>query len=300
MSSTPGWYPDPAGQPGHYRHWDGQQWSAQTTTDPARAGAPTGGATPPPGRKDRGRGTLLVILAALVVLGLLVWALLRPSGTGSSSVPEDTNSASPTGPVWNEKSASPSPGSSAPNPSNGAAVSCPTGGGNVIPASGSTLTSTGLTVNRIDGWDQEPSFDLQAIHDVQVQLLLVYQGVTSGWLSGQAVGRLANGDGFTDPETSAHQIMSCFATSAYYKGYTGREDLTDESVTIDGHKGWHLRSNIRVDDPSLPDIPGDRMDIVVVDTGQSGSLAVYAGWATIGDSSREQLVDQAITTLHVG
>ncbi|HEV2928613.1 MAG TPA: DUF2510 domain-containing protein, partial [Propionibacteriaceae bacterium] len=40
MSAAPGWYPDPGGQQGHFRYWDGRGWSVGTTTDPLM---------PPPG-----------------------------------------------------------------------------------------------------------------------------------------------------------------------------------------------------------------------------------------------------------
>ncbi|WP_235734340.1 DUF2510 domain-containing protein [Nocardioides alcanivorans] len=38
--SSPGWYPDPSGQPNSFRFWDGQAWSQQTTDNPY---------SPPPG-----------------------------------------------------------------------------------------------------------------------------------------------------------------------------------------------------------------------------------------------------------
>ena len=42
VSSGPGWYPDPGGQPGLFRYWDGRAWSATTTTNPY-VGPPTAG-----------------------------------------------------------------------------------------------------------------------------------------------------------------------------------------------------------------------------------------------------------------
>ena len=42
MSATSGWYPDPGGGQGLYRYWDGQAWSAATTTNPASAPPPQG------------------------------------------------------------------------------------------------------------------------------------------------------------------------------------------------------------------------------------------------------------------
>ncbi|WP_370246961.1 DUF2510 domain-containing protein [Nocardioides sp.] len=40
-----GWYPDPAGQPGLYRYWDGDAWTHDLTADPA---TPLPGTAPPP------------------------------------------------------------------------------------------------------------------------------------------------------------------------------------------------------------------------------------------------------------
>lgn len=42
MSATAGWYPDPGGGQGLYRYWDGQAWSAATTSNPASAPPPQG------------------------------------------------------------------------------------------------------------------------------------------------------------------------------------------------------------------------------------------------------------------
>lgn len=42
MSSQAGWYPDPGGQHGLYRYWDGNAWSAATTTNP-QSGPPSQG-----------------------------------------------------------------------------------------------------------------------------------------------------------------------------------------------------------------------------------------------------------------
>ena len=52
MSAAAGWYPDPAGQPGMYRYWDGRSWSAAVS--PGKLSYPTLG--PPwssPAPEDR-------------------------------------------------------------------------------------------------------------------------------------------------------------------------------------------------------------------------------------------------------
>ena len=43
--ATPGWYPDPAGQPGAFRYWDGAAWGAELRGDPY--GRPPAGADDP-------------------------------------------------------------------------------------------------------------------------------------------------------------------------------------------------------------------------------------------------------------
>ncbi|MBS43708.1 MAG: hypothetical protein CMH83_11225 [Nocardioides sp.] len=44
--ATPGWYPDPAGQPGAFRFWDGSTWTDDLADHPY--GPPPGGASTPP------------------------------------------------------------------------------------------------------------------------------------------------------------------------------------------------------------------------------------------------------------
>lgn len=298
----PGWYPDPAGAPGRFRYWDGTSWSAETTDNPASS-RPMGFASTSGGveqdKRDGGKGPLIALLAGLLVLALLVWAMFFRGGDEFKAVPEDTNSASPTGPVWNETSPpTPSKGISEPAPTGGAMVECPTGGGDVIPATGDLLHAGGLSAPKIDGWDYPPSFDLRAIHQVQLQLSLVKEGSAgTAWLSGQLVGTLLQSEGFREPATAAQQLMACFASSSYYPYFSSRDDLINEHTTIDGRNAWHLRSNIRINSPLLPDIPGDTMDVYVVDTGISDSFAVYCGWFTIGDTERQSQIEKAIASL---
>ena len=233
--SMPGWYPDPAGNPGHFRYWDGSSWSQQTTTDPAREVPGRQGDETTTGRRGV-LGLLLGGLAAILVLALLVWAVFFRD-SGFVPVAEDTNSASPTGPVWNE--------TDTPTP-----------------------TPSGV------GVDQHAHL--------------------------QAVGAVSVADGFEEPRTSAYMMMSCFATSGYYSGFSGRKDLSSQAVTIDGHKGWHLRTEVYVVMPDLPQVPGDVIDVVVVDTGNPESLGAYINSATIGDSQVQEELKGSLDGLRVG
>ena len=300
--SMPGWYPDPAGNPGHFRYWDGSSWSQQTTTDPAREVPGRQGDETTTGRRGV-LGLLLGGLAAILVLALLVWAVFFRA-SGFVPVAEDTNSASPTGPVWNETDTpTPTPsGTTEPAPSGGSLVDCPATGGTVVPSSGGELHGGGLVVPKIDGWDDAVGgfFQLPWAQGLQAQTRTIYRGAASSWFSVNAVGALAVADGFEEPRTSAYMMMSCFATSGYYSGFSGRKDLSSQAVTIDGHKGWHLRTEVYVVMPDLPQVPGDVIDVVVVDTGNPESLGAYINSATIGDSQVQEELKGSLDGLRVG
>src|SRR6476620_4654922 len=93
-----GWYPDPGGQPGMFRYWDGRSWSAALSPTPAAApprsaaagrpppttSARTAPGQPPgrPPRRQRGWGWLVglaAIVIALVVITVLVVQRVLPN-----------------------------------------------------------------------------------------------------------------------------------------------------------------------------------------------------------------------------
>ncbi|MEL4359054.1 MULTISPECIES: DUF2510 domain-containing protein [unclassified Luteococcus] len=302
--SMPGWYPDPAGAPGRFRYWDGSAWSAETTDNPGQT-RPVAFAAPTGGRDERGgKGPLIALLAGLLVLALLVWALFFRGSDGFKAVPEDTNSASPTGPVWNETDTpTPTPsGVSEPAPTGGAMVNCPTGGGEVTPHSGNELRGGGLVIPAASDWADASSmsFSLPWTRDMQAQTKEIYRSGGTSWFSVQAVGAVNKSDGFTEVRNSARMMMSCFATSGYYSGYIGRKDLVTEAVTIDGKQGWHLRSEVYVEMEGLPQVPGDVIDVVVVDTGSTDTMGIFVSSATIGDQPVQGVVDSAREAMKLG
>lgn len=301
----PGWYPDPAGAPGRFRYWDGSSWSSETTDNPASArpmGFASQGTSPQDGRSG-GKGPLIALLAGLLVLALLVWAMFFRGGDEFKAVPEDTNSASPTGPVWNETSpATPSTGVSEPAPTGGAMVNCPTGGTMPVALEGNELHGGGLVVPRLEGWDDaRGTFMLPWTLNMQAESRTIHAADNgTRWFSVQAVGALPVSEGFDEPRNSARMMMSCFATSGYYSGYSGRKDLVTEAVSIDGKKGWHLRSEVYVQMEQLPQVAGDVIDVVVVDTGSPESLGVFVSSATIGDAPVQDAVDGSREAMRLG
>lgn len=291
--SMPGWYPDPAGSPGRYRYWDGATWSAETTSDPQHSAAPSG-AQPPP-RRGRG-GVIAAVAAVLAVVLALVWFL--NSRQTSVSAPEDTNTARPSVSAWNETSTpTPKPSSSAsePAPSQGSLVACPADGGDTSVPVGGLLQAGGLTADAIPGW-QPGGFSMRWAFGTEAVTDTVYPG----WFSVASVSVLSLADGFDAPKTSAYSVMSCFASSSYYRGYVGRDDLLSQPVTISGHRGWRIRSDIRVSLSNLPQVQGDVVDVIVVDTGSTDSLSLFVSSYTIGDTTRGAAVDRCIASLRVG
>lgn len=283
--SAPGWYPDPAGAPGQFRYWDGQSWSPNTSATP---GDPEFQPEP-----SRGRGTLIALIATvgLVTAAIVVWLVFFRSGPVITQ--SDNNSTRPTVSGWDEQEPTKQPEIEVPE--GGTLVTCPRKGSRSTSQSANNdwISGGGLKFKALPGWGTDPSLQLGWIYDMSVQTETVYPG----WFSMVAVGEIKASDGFKEPKLSAFQIMSCFATSSLYSGYTGRNILTSEQVTIGGKPGWRLQAEVLVSEDRLPQVKGDIVDIVVVDDDRSDSLAIYTSTVTIGDNPRIDLVDAAYKSL---
>lgn len=285
--AAPGWYPDPAGAPGQFRYWDGNAWGDTTTPDPTHA-QPVASKT----RRDKG-GFVPVIIAGVVVLlvALFLWLLLgdrvSPEFTPATA---DTNSAAPTVSGWDETS-KPTP----PPTEMGELVACPyTSNHDESDQELGRLVGGGLSVEKISGW-HDSSMYLDWVSDLHVQI----DQVRPGWISNIGVGQVNTEDGFTDPGTATRQTIECFSTTSYYEYFTHRVDLINEETTVDGHYAWHMRSEIHVDNPNMPEIDGDLVDVYVVDLGDPDRMGIFISSVTIGDDARQAKVDASIASLKV-
>lgn len=290
----PGWYPDPSGQPGQFRFWDGAQWSQQTSPDPT---APAPGTNYAYGQPQRGgsTGRWVAIGAVVVVLALVAFLVIRGlGGGGNDGANEDTNSSTPTVSGWDETSTpTPTPTPTNPTSKGGDSVSCPNGDTDTVTPTGSRLQGGGISVERIGGWSPY-SISMSWVYSTQSET----KRITDGWMSVNAVGALKKSDGFTNTQTSAKMMMECFASSHYYRGFTGSKTVISEAKTISGKQAYHLRAEIYVDDQGA-NIPGDTVDVIVVDTGDADTMGVYFNSATIGDATTQAEVDKSMATLTV-
>jgi hypothetical protein len=279
--SAPGWYPDPGGQPGRFRYWNGRVWSAATTADPRTAPpappaptAPPGGPGPAPeapavptARRRSAVPWLIGAVALAVVLVVVAVLVLRNL----------------VGPIV----AGPDPG---PNPSTSTEV-CPDAvleTATPPPAqTGNRVHSGALSYARLPEPFSPPKWDSRVPfgRDVQSQDATVEQDAQGQptWVAAVLVARLLAGDGFFGPEQGAKVVAECVTGKFYGNAAVERTDQRNEATTVDGRSAWLIQAHLSF---SLPDVEttGETMIIVVVET-VTGEAGLF--YASIPDTSPE-------------
>lgn len=283
MSAAAGWYPDPGGQPGLFRYWDGRAWSVGTTADPRTpppgAALPPGpgSAAPPPGpglppAAGRRRSALPWILGAaalvtvlVVIAVLVVRSLTRDVIIDSEPVPGGT----PSGLVCPDavlETASPPP-----------------------PQTGDRVRSGPLSYARLAAPFRAPQWDIRVPfgRDVQNQNATVEQDAAGAptWVAGVLIARLLAGDGFYGPEQGATVVAECVTGKFYGDAEVTRKDRRNEATTVDGRPAWVIEAQLGF---ALPDIEttGELMVIVVVET-VTGEAGLF--YASVPDTSPQFL-----------
>ncbi|WP_161606031.1 DUF2510 domain-containing protein [Microlunatus speluncae] len=297
--STPGWYPDPSGAPGRFRYWDGRSWSQQTTDQP--------GGQPSDGRqrgRRRGPAVIVGLIALVVVLGLIVFFVVRQLGSGSQPITDDPVPSS-TVSGWDDSSPTAAPSSPTPTPTpspSGSSTArplteCPLGNPRARaghPDDG-RVHGGGLSFPRVAGWqDDLQTSGVSWAYDVASQSKIL----EPTWLSLVAVGELRREDGFAAPKQAAESIMQCVATSSFYSYFESAKDLKSEAAKIDGHDAWWIRTDIRVNNPDI-EAKGDTVDVIVVDTGNPDTFGMFLGGVTIGDQGLLAILDGTVRDLTV-
>lgn len=303
--STPGWYPDPGGRPGHYRLWDGQGWGLSTTSDPP--GGPSSAPPPPPRRRRAGRWVLAavaVVVVAAVVAALVVWGGNRPIVDGGRApTPPATggDSSAPVPPSAVPSSADPTPSASpspTPSPSDAPSASCPLGDPTARqehPDDG-RVHGGGLSFPMQRGWSfpGEQASDFTWAYDVGETDLRV----EPSWFSSYAVGALSVADGFEDPRSAATLVLRCTLASSFYRNVVGEPTLVERQTTLDGYPAFTISTQVHVDDDRTT-FAGDTLVITVVDLGSPEALGFFWGCAPLGDPDRTAQLQQTYDRLQV-
>lgn len=289
--SLPGWYPDPSGARGRFRHWDGQSWSAQTTDDPRNPpplGAGGGGAPVPPARKARPLPWIIGGIATLLVVAVVIAAMWRftagdtPTTSPSPTEPAPTNPADPTDP------SDPSPDGGQTPP---AAVNCAAAGGS-IDSTAPEYTTGGLRYAAVPGWGFR--FDRYTwgwVENVAAWGTLV----GDEYAAGIVVGGLRTEDGFADPQQATEATLECMQTHGSWNDRTYDWAMTGSETTVDGLPAHELSGTVT---PGPTDeFPGYTVRIVVVDTGEPDEYGVWISFHPTGDEETGELIELAYSTL---
>jgi Protein of unknown function (DUF2510) len=301
----PGWYPAPEGTPGRYRYWDGSQWSTVTTHDPRQplptddgsaeslSDAPAEGAATRVSRRRR----LALIIGVLVVVLTAVVAVAVYMGNhrqADRAVPTPTGSLNPSSAptVGPSQSISPSATPASPVP-----LRCPKGN----PDLRAPHPSDGRVYGGNLSFEEQPTFEPAALeprlsfaYDVLQQTLGVSQD--PGWIAQLAVGQLRAKDGFVDdPRNTVENLVRCVIAGEMYSPYLPtRSDIRSESLSINGHRGWLIDSEITVDRPDLP-VAGDHAIFIVVRDGKDWGF--FFGAVPIGNAQLDAVLARTIRGL---
>lgn len=278
--SSPGWYPDPSHE-GRYRYWNGSDWTNDYVNSDGSA------------VKRSAMPWIWFAVAMVVVVGLLVILIYRPGSTAGPGARPDTNSARPTGSQWDETIPTDTP--TEPNdPGPGTPVECPRHldeDRSEVSADG-RLHGGGLSVVPPDGWHDFPTYMPGVVDHNSMSRQII-----PGWISSISVGGLRHSDGFGEPRLAAEQMMSCIASSSLFSTFTGRNDLLDEAIRLDGYPGWRITTEVFVSSPE--EVDGDIVDVIVLDIGDPDQLAIYVSAATIDLTDNLEEVAVAQQTLRV-
>ncbi|MFV0453240.1 MAG: DUF2510 domain-containing protein [Propioniciclava sp.] len=303
MASTAGWYPDPGGEAGRFRWWDGQAWTTSLTDNPygpppaagqfpvqgsqptspyGSAQGPTGGesyATGPtaytsqPPRRGRTIATLAV--AGLVLIGLVfggVWVINRITGGlgGQGDIPSNPTSDVCPKQTFDNESAEPLPQAPA-GRVQGGQLSYPELGS----PWGPPMLETRVPFGR-------------GVFGQDVMLHENYDGAGASWVASIDVGELVAGDGFFSPQQGSEIVTRCLVGVFYGGAEISRTDVVNEATTIDGYDAWVTEMHLGFSIPDL-DETGETAIVIIVATSMESSSIFFA---SIPDS-RPDLLETA-------
>jgi len=281
--AQPGWFPDPGGQPGMFRYWDGAAWTQQLSADPP---APT-----PPGRNNRS-GMVLAMIAGVVLVAVIAFFVAPRLFGGSGPTPtRSVPTGSPSGSAWDETTRptptpTPTP-SPTPTPTGPPETSLPCPKYDEAEVNG-RLYGGGLSVPVID----DPRWTVNAVRTIPWAICAtgLERSITPIWVSEVILAGIQPRSKTGSLEEQALAISSD-SVDRFYKPNEGTlRMLSSKATSVDGLDAWELRYEVRID--YLANIPGDNVDVVVVQH-SDGSRSALLTFATIGDTETQRQVNNS-------
>jgi hypothetical protein len=300
VSSPAGWYPDPGGQRGAFRYWNGSTWSAQLSSSQTAAppsaglGQPSSGAPQfgqygyqpgmgyaPQPQKKRNVGLWIGIVVGVLVIALIGYGVFRLASQGGL-----TNNGGTAG-------------------GNSTAKVCPVNLQSLAPVNhtkdgrvhGGLLSFPALGAP----WEAPiPDTRVPFGRDVMVQNAMVepsYNGAES-WVASVLVAELAAGDGFFSPQEGSEIVVKCLIGAFYANAEVTRDDKVSKATTVGGKDAWLVETHLTFDIPKLK-TKGETAIVLIVATSTDASSLFYA---SIPDTSPQfmQPARDSMTALTVG
>lgn len=100
-------------------------------------------------------------------------------------------------------------------------------------------------------------------------------GQFTSWGAAVLVGELVAGDGFFTPKDGAAIVVKCVTGTFYGDTEVTRDDQKNAAITVDGHNGWIIESNLGFDVPGLQ-AKHELLIVAIVDTRDGAAGLFYA------------------------
>lgn len=236
-------------------------------------------------------GLVLVLVLVFAIRGLFddpEIASTPPSPTSTVSAWDETSKPDPSPSPTPEPTPEPPPEE----------VSCPQGVPGAAPdqPDANRVSSSALSFAKIDSYEEpRPKYGLTWFSETMSQS----QSTEPGWESFFAVGDIEVQEYFDTPGNAATASMQCMINDNFFANFTDRKDLANEAIEVDGHPGWMVTSEIRVDNEGLS-VEGDVVTLIFVDDGRKDRLSGYVGVVPIGDEERVAISEKVAASLQVG